>query len=125
MITTIQVTKEMKLNELITFLMENDVKDQKYNRKGSRTWEHVKINPHGVISVLNVSQSATFDVEVIMGVEEDTEFESLTYVLDAGIFTSAKLNSIQRVRNNIKGVRQILAMVNGKLYPIWEGETNE
>lgn len=123
MLKTVKVKKQMRLDELIKYVWENQLNKIFVSDKGLKkigiTIDSIDLRylDNGIIS-----RNDTFTVEVEETITEDTIIpKTVTLTEDEVVFRSWD-NSINGLKKAYPDALQIHAIVNGKLQLIWEAE---
>lgn len=133
MIKTIKVKKQLRLDELIKYVWDNDVQNGRFRSKESDMLVFVE---HGrVFTEWTIDKCETFTVEVEEEVTDDTGFEGVQEIyIDAegllGVeyhpFSARKsINDVLEERDEETECLYIYAAVDGKTELIWEGGSDE
>ena len=128
MLKTIKTTKQLRLDELIKYVWENDVTGKDFK---SETSPHVIVSATQHNNVINngfaVEKNDLFKVEIEEEIKRDTKIDRLVEVYSKG----SQLNVINHTRNSINEILSeeekyevktltIYALIDGKLELIWE-----
>ena len=124
MIKTVKVKKQMRLDELIKYIFDNDIAGKRFEERSdykSYSITHaVHVTGEGVVNVEGLfNPDTTFTVEVEEDITEDTVFTWLVEASDTRIWTQANA-SISDAK--VERTKEIRALINGKLQLIWEAE---
>lgn len=123
MLKTITVNKRMRLDELIKYAWENDIKNTIYE---SDNGQIVKFLGNGRYeSGWNFGSDDLFTVRVEEEITEKTEFEAYAIVdEDCQVSQCNNLMSVGKIMEFIDedSIKEIHAVINGKLELIWECE---
>lgn len=123
MLKTIKTTKQLRLDELIKYAWENSVNEKRVflGNHGQRV---VFDNVGGFYpSGYAYSPDSTFTVEIEEEITEDKEFKSLIVVLGNGNIHAHYGTTIKAIKElYIITIKQIHALINGRLELIWERE---
>lgn len=115
MLKTIRTFKEMNLQELIDYIIKNEIKGETFNCKDGG---EVYVNCHGGINVKNIFPENRFVIEVEEEISEKTVFHHLIEVdTDNDVFRHVTEN-IESARNSHS--KQFYTIINGRLELIWE-----
>ena len=121
MLKTIKVNKRMRLDELIKYAWENDIRNKSYR---SDNGQFVIFRENGrFISAWEFGSDVLFTVEIEEEITEDTEFEVLVGVYfydDVGSYNASTFynRSIDDVKDS--EALCVYALINDKLELIWE-----
>ena len=128
MLKTIKTTKQMRLDELIKYIFENDVRDASFSThlKLEPYYEYknkVYVHPNGSISLGSGNTNRfikedLYTVEIEEPITEDTVFDNLIEV-------TKNDNALHYNRTNISDVdnrasKRFYALISGKLELVWE-----
>ena len=126
MLKTIKVNKRMRLDELIKYAWENDIKNKLYY---SDSGQIVKFLGDGNYeSGWDFGYHDSFSVKIDEEITEDTEFEELYTMMSFKSVYSHDAKTIKEVKESfdtsgdLEFLHQIYAMVDGKLQLIYERE---
>ena len=122
MIKTIKVKKQLRLDELIEYAFDNDVKDTRFNSSNGAVIYFEKQGDFTLGDIFCVKKTSTFTVEVEEEIDYDTIFEEVYRVTKEGVVTSDKNKSIGDCLDWKDYQVQIFAMLEGKLQLIWEAK---
>lgn len=135
MLKTIKTTKHMRLDELIKYVWENDITDEKYE-SSTKTYKSVSFRDDNYMSNNGyvIGKDDLFTVEVEEEITEDTKFDTLVsvypplgYSLDSfvDVYTNQTINGIIS-EDKMIGVEteRIYALIDNKLELIWERGEN-
>lgn len=121
MIKTIKIKKQFRLDELIKYVWDNDIKEKDFYIQTERDANHPRyltVDVSGMIRFsFRVYPNDTFTVEVEEEITEDTKFTWLVEANDTRIWNQ-KNASIKDVKD--ERTKEIRALINGKLKLIWE-----
>lgn len=125
MLKNIKRTKQMRLDELIKYAFENNVKNKRYI---SNNGKDVMFFGNGSLAATywNIGSEDLFPVEIEEEITEDTEFDTLVELF----FMDGEFCTITHLYNSINGVEDdstifIFALIDDKLELIWEDQDNE
>ena len=131
MLKTIKTTKQFRLDELIKYVWENDITDEKYE-SSTKTYKSVSFRDDNYMSNNGyvIGKGDLFTVEVEEEITEDTKFDTLVsvypplgYNLDSfvDVYTNQTINGVISDDKTV-GVETecIYTIINGKLELIWE-----
>lgn len=126
MVKTIKVNKRMRLDELIKYAWENNIKNKLYY---SDSGQIVKFLGDGNYeSGWDFGYHDSFSVKIDEEITEDTEFEELYTMMSFKSVYSHDAKTIKEVKESfdtsgdLEFLHQIYAMVDGKLQLIYERE---
>ena len=126
MLKTIKVNKRMRLDELIKYAWENNIKNKLYY---SDSGQIVKFLGDGNYeSGWDFGYHDSFSVKIDEEITEDTEFEELYTMMSFKSVYSHDAKTIKEVKESfdtsgdLEFLHQIYAMVDGKLQLIYERE---
>ena len=121
MLKTIKRTKQMRLDELIKYVWDNDIKNKRYRSNNEKS---VMFLENGRLATYwNIFVEDLFLVEIEEEITEDTEFGLLVEISknDKKYFSFTHYNF--RLNQVIDcDTDSVYALVNGKLELIWEAE---
>ena len=134
MLKTIKTTKQLRLDELIKYCIDNDIEDTTYSI-GENTlmskdfavisnpsYKSFRVSGSGNFEITGyINKDVLFPVEVEEEITEDTEFELLVELY----YSNGKYWSINHLNNSIYYVKDddtvfIYALIDNKLELIWE-----
>ena len=115
----------MRLDELIEYAFDNDVKDTRFNSSKGAVIYFDKQGGFTLGDIFSVKKASTFTVEVEEEIDYDTIFEEVYRVTKEGVVTSDKNKSIGECLDWKDYQVQIFAMLDGKLELIWERNDDE
>ena len=116
MLKTIKTTKQMRLDELIKYVWDNEITNTTFKSNYSAI---VRINEHGdVRTPYMIHRNDLFTVEIEEPITEDTVFDNLIEV-------TKNDNALHYNRTNISDVanrasKRFYALISGKLELVWE-----
>ena len=126
MLKTVKVNKRMRLDELIKYAWENDIKNKLYY---SDSGQIVKFLGDGNYeSGWDFGYHDSFSVKIEEEITEDTEFEELYTMMNFKSVYSHDAKTIKEVKESfdtsgdLEFLHQIYAMIDGKLQLIYERE---
>ena len=122
MIKTIKVKKQLRLDELIKYAFDNDVKDTRFESSNGSVIYFDEQGGFTLGEIFSVKKKSTFTVEVEEEITEYTEFEDVVRVTREKGITQDKNMSINDCLDWKDYQVQIFAMIDGKLQLIWEAE---
>ena len=122
MIKTVKVNKQLRLDELIEYAFDNDVKDTRFDSSNGSVVYFDRQGGFTLVEVFSVKKTSTFTIEVEEEIDYDTIFEEVYRVTKEGKVTSDKNKSIGDCLDWKDYQVQIFAMLDGKLELIWEAE---
>lgn len=124
MLKTIKVNKRMRLDELIKYAWENNIKNKLYY---SDSGQIVKfLGDENYESGWDFGYHDSFSVRVEEEITEDTKFDDLYAMLEFKAMYRFGAYTIKEVKEFFKSseepdlLYQIYAMIDGKLQLIWE-----
>lgn len=117
MIETVKTKKQMRLDELIKYVWDNDVQNEMFRSKES---DMLVLVEHGrVFSEWTIDKYETFTVEVEKEITKNTIFEWLIEVRESGIVEETYC-SISDIEDD-DSIR-IYALIDKKIELVWEAE---
>ena len=126
MLKAIKVNKRMRLDELIKYAWENDIKNKLYYSDSGKI---VKFLGDGNYeSGWDFGYHDSFSVKIEEEITEDTEFEELYTMMSFKSVYSHDAKTIKEIKEcfdtsgDLEFLHQIYAMVDGKLQLIYERE---
>ena len=120
MLKTIKTTKQMRLDELIKYVWDNDLYPETFKSNFNDFAHFDKTGKYQLIEQRGINQATKFAVEVEEAIDYDTVFEEVYRVTKEGYVTSDKNKSIDACLDWKDYQVQIFAMLDGKLQLIWE-----
>jgi len=122
MIKTIKVKKQLRLDELIKYAFDNDVKDTRFESSNGSVIYFDEQGGFTLGEIFSVKKKSTFTVEVEEEITKDTRIpKTATLTKNEEVLRSWN-NSINGLKKAYPDALQIHAIVNGKLQLIWEAE---
>ena len=118
MIKTIKVKKQLRLDELIEYAFDNDVKDTSFNSSKGAVIYFDKQGGFTLGDIFSVKKASTFAVEVEEPITESTVFRTLVDVNNNDEVHIAWNDSINLYDK--EQTKEIHALINGKLELIYE-----
>lgn len=123
MIKTIKVKKQLQLDELIKYIFDNGIEDKTYGVTVFDNTSEVRISGAGNIKLSGyINKNTTFTVEMEELITEDTVFQDVVIIVLNGInpLPPTKYYSIRGIKRDYPTVKEIHALINGKLELIHE-----
>lgn len=123
MLKTVNVKKQMRLDELIKYIFDNGIEDKVFRSNGGSSFDmcEARIIGSGNIKMSGyINEHTTFTVEVEEEIDYGTVFEEVYRVTKEGYVTSDKNKSIDSCLDWKDYQVQIFAMLDGRLQLIWE-----
>lgn len=130
MIKTIKVKKQLRLDELIKYVIDKGLDSFQFT-SDSNVDVYFSSNGHFLIpgdcngKGRSIELSDTFTVEVEEEITEDTKIPKTATITENGTINSSWNNSINGLKSYYPDAVQIHAIINGKLELIWERESDE
>ena len=122
MLKTIKTTKQMRLDELIKYVWDNDLYPETFKSNFNDFAHFDKTGKYQLIEQRGINQATKFAVEVEEAIDYDTVFEEVYRVTKEGYVTSDKNKSIDSCLDWKDYQVQIFAMLDGRLQLIWEAD---
>lgn len=136
MLRTIKRTEQMRLDELIKYCRDNDIKNKsfytvskgavRFNEYGEPVSvpSEIKFDNKGRIVLWGyLDPEESFEVEIEEEIDEDTFFEQCVVVFENDfVFTTSSVHTIRSINEAHDNVKYIHALVNGNLELVWENE---
>lgn len=121
MIKRITKTKQMRLDELIKYIFENNIKNKCFCSEQKKTLE---VDIYGkIIPRAHFNKNSIFPVEIEEEITEDTEFEQGVVVLKYGAIITFSKSSFGYLKQRYAGQQfKIYVFIDGGLELIWESE---
>lgn len=123
MIKTIKVKKQMRLDGLIKYGFDGGLKREKFSSSGGGD---VRFNKHGFFELdetYYIRPDSIFTVEVEEEINNTTIFKSVVGVLnDDRIMLTNTYTTIEDIQDKYGSMKEIQAVIDGKLQLIWEAE---
>lgn len=126
MIKTIKVKKQLRLDELIKYVWDNDIKaEMEFRSNEERVL--IEFDDDGrVLTDWIVSKEDTFTVEVEEEITKDTVFKSVVGVLNNNEIMLTNLHTtIEGIQDKYGSMKGIYAVIDKKLELIWDKECEE
>ena len=120
MLKTIKTTKQMRLDELIKYVWDNQLYPETFKSNFNDFAYFDKTGKYKLIDQRGINQATKFAVEVEEEIDYGTVFEEVYRVTKEGYVTSDKNKSIDSCLDWKDYQVQIFAMLDGKLQLIWE-----
>ena len=120
MLKTIKTKKQMRLDELIKYVWDNDLYPETFKSNFNDFAHFDKTGKYQLIEQRGINQATKFAVEVEEAIDYDTVFEEVYRVTKEGYVTSDKNKSIDSCLDWKDYQVQIFAMLDGRLQLIWE-----
>lgn len=125
MLKTVKVKKQLRLDEVVKYIFDNDIEDKNYTTSEIEHFGQGKVRASvsGDITLSGyIKKDTTFIVEVEEPITEDTVFQDVVIVVLNGInpLPPTKFYSIRNIRRDYPTVKEIHALINGKLELIHE-----
>ena len=130
MLKTIKTTKQLRLDELIRYVWENNITDREFKcETNSNIFVHARQSINVIANGFGIREDDLFPVEIEEEISEDTIFRELYSVYYNGIesfrdvYTNASLKIIFGSDAN-QGIetKRVYALYKGKIQLIWERE---
>ncbi|MDW3991846.1 hypothetical protein QI303_03240 [Staphylococcus saprophyticus] len=99
----IKQKKQLNLPQLIEYIWDNNVKNERYRCSDSNPYEYVWINENSDVELdedMRISKNDTFTVEVEEEIDEDTWFPELVIRTVAGDYRLHKQGSINDFKHS-------------------------
>lgn len=122
MIKTVKVKKQLRLDELIKYVWDNQLYPETFKSNFNDFAHFDKTGKYQLIDQRGINQATKFTVEVEEEIDYGTVFEEVYRVTKEGYVTSDKNKSIDSCLDWKDYQVQIFAMLDGKLQLIWEAE---
>ena len=120
MLKKIKTKKQMRLDELIKYVWDNDLYPETFKSNFNDFAHFDKTGKYQLIEQRGINQATKFAVEVEEAIDYDTVFEEVYRVTKEGNVTSDKNKSIDSCLDWKDYQVQIFAMLDGRLQLIWE-----
>ena len=120
MLKTVKVKKKLRLDELIRYAFDNDVKDTRFESSNGSVIYFDEQGGFTLGEIFSVKKKSTFTVEVEEEVTEDTTFERLVTLGCRGTINVHDDKSLSDLSGKKEYGAQVFALINGKLELIWE-----
>lgn len=128
MIKTVKVKKQLRLDELIRHVREDEIRSKPFVADGGRAsvyFDDEQNMMFGDYAYGEMSINRTFTVEVEEAITEDTRIPKTVTLTENEEACRSWNNSINGLKRAYPGALQIHAIVNGKLQLIWERDSDE
>ena len=122
MLKKIKTKKQMRLDELIKYVWDNDLYPETFKSNFNDFAHFDKTGKYQLIEQRGINQATKFAVEVEEAIDYDTVFEEVYRVTKEGYVTSDKNKSIDSCLDWKDYQVQIFAMLDGRLQLIWEAD---
>ena len=120
MLKTIKKNVQMRLDELIKYVWDNDIKNKRYRSNNGKS---VMFLENGSLETYwNICVEDLFLVEIEEEITEDTEFERCVVIFKDKSTISTPLEHNIKFIKYYKNIKYIYALIDGKLELIWEAE---
>lgn len=130
MLKTIKRTKQMRLDELIKYVWEDD--GSLFEKQATITFctednKRVTFNDAGYFESLNwFDPEDLFTIEFEYEINEDTEFEKCVVIFkDKSTISTPVENNIKFIKEFYKNIKSVYALIDGKLELILEEKDND
>lgn len=124
MIKTMKVKNQLRLDELIKYVFDNELEDLIFESdKGGK----VSFDTFGRFEALDhviISPNSTFTIEFEEEISDKVIFPKTLTLNDNGTLREHCNRSVESLKMGYENAVQIHAVINGKLELIWEGEGN-
>lgn len=138
MLETIKRTEQMRLDELIKYCRDNDIKNKSFYTvsKGAVRFNdygepvsvpsEIKFDNKGCIVLWGyLDPEESFEVEIEEPITEDTFFEQCVIVFENDfendfVFATSSVHTVRSINEAYDDVKYIHGIVNGKLELVWE-----
>jgi|SRR5699024_10682127 len=118
MIKTIKVKKQLRLDELIKYAFDNDVKDTRFNSSNGAVIYFDKQGGFTLGDIFCVKKTSTFTVEVEKPITKDTVFKCLLEIIDGEL---VYIRNKKTIKESVKDdTDRFYALIDGKLQLVWE-----
>ena len=121
MLKTIKKNVQMRLDELIKYVWDNEYKNREYYSKDGILVDFM--NRGDLSTDFFVSKDEVFTVEVEEPITEDTVFNTLV-----DVNSNDEVNTTKNVSVGLyakEQTKEIHALIDGKLQLIWEADSDE
>ena len=135
MLKTIKRTEQMRLDELIKYCRDNDIKNKsfytvskgavRFNEYGEPVSvpSEIKFDNKGRIVLWGyLTPEESFEVEIEEEITEDTEFEKCVVIFKNKTISTPVENNIKSIKEFYENIKSVYALIDGKLELIWESE---
>ena len=116
MLKTITKTKQMRLDELIKYGFENNIKNKVYRSDNGKS---VRFD-----SGWDIGSEDLFTVEVEEEITEDTEFEKFVVIFKNKTISTPLERNIKFIKKYYENIKSVYALIDGKLELIWEADND-
>ena len=128
MLKTIKATKQMRLDELIKYVWDNGIKEQKFKANNQLIYpfkggNNVTVNEDGKIYFGSLeknmlSEKDTFTVEIEEPITEYTEFDCILEIRKGSL---THIRGRKTIKENLtEETERFYALIDGKLQLVWE-----
>lgn len=118
MIKTVKVKKKLRLDELIRYAFDNDVKDTRFESSNGSVIYFDEQGGFTLGEIFSVKKKSTFTVEVEEEITEDTVFKSLLEIIDGEL---VYIRNKKTIKESVKDdTDRFYALIDGKLQLVWE-----
>ena len=126
MLKTIKTTKQLRLDELINYIFEEDIKPSKnYIKYRSKFGTVVEVDMSGQIAIYGRHfGNELYTVEIEEEITEDTELDCVISVDSDGYTFKTFNTTIDYLISTYSDLVQNLAYINGKFITIWERDNH-
>ena len=128
MLKTIKTTKELRLDELIKYVWENDgslFKKHKAIMFYTKDSKSVTFDDTGHYESNNwFDPEDLFTVEIEEEITEDTEFEKCVVIFKNKTIRTPVENNIKFIKEFYENIKSVYALIDGKLELIWEADND-
>lgn len=123
MLKPIKKTKQMRLDELIKYVWENNIENKRYRNDNGQI---VKFLKDGRFETgWDIGSEDLFPVEIEEEITEDTRFEKCVVIFkDKSTISTPLEHNIKFIKKYYKNIKYIYALIDGKLELIWEADND-
>ena len=118
MLKTIKIKKQMRLDDLIKYAFDNDVKDTSFNSSKGAVIYFDKQGGFTLGDIFSVKKASTFTVEIEEPITEYTVFKCLLEIIDGEL---VYIRNKKTIKESVKDdTDRFYALIDGKLELVWE-----
>lgn len=130
MLKTIKTTKQMRLDELIKYVWDNDLKNRVFRPVDRGSFKAVEVDDYGNLveqHYFNVTKKDKYEVEIEEPITDVTLLKKAVYVHKNETLVKDFNTSINEILigNHEGSVSKIYALINGRLELVYERDGDE
>ena len=123
MLKKIKTTKQMRLDELIKYVWDNHLYPETFKSNFNDFAHFDKTGKYRLIEQKGINQATKFTVEVEEEINNKTIFKSVVGLLNNDeIMLTNMHTTIEDIQDKYGPMKEIHAVIDGKLEQIWEAK---